>query len=264
MGSKKTESEIAVKLLLCFDPGSNLGVLALSELLAPEAGRQHWKPAVVAGPGVLARPASRDLQGIQRFFEPLWRTIYVYDASLLLLDVRDWVAVCTPGGLQREGASPAAPPQLSRAAPRSVCPNTSHAAASSLHCFLPGLELQSGPRVLPPREQVLPPGTIAQLRYLWRCGINTQATYLALQDAQYSALQRAPPLGNVSHLLVADLCGDPCCADPAVRKTLNQLRYSACNNLQGSQPASLLRLQQLRLGVWTVRPEGSSRLTFCC
>ena len=72
--------------------------------------------------------------------------------------------------------------------------------------------------------------TIAQLRFLWRRGINTQATYLALQDAQYSALQRAPPLGDVSHLRVADLCGDPRCADPAVRKALNKLRYSACLN----------------------------------
>ena len=131
VGSKKTESEIAVKLLLCFDdPGYDLGVLALSELLAPEGSRRHWKPAVVAGPGVLARPASRDLQGVQRRFEPLWRAIYVYDASLLLLDVRDWITVCTPGGSRREGASSAAPPQLSRAALRSVCPNTPHAAAN--------------------------------------------------------------------------------------------------------------------------------------
>jgi len=84
--------------------------------------------------------------------------------------------------------------------------------------------------VLPPREQVLPPETTAQLRFLWRRGINTQATYLALQDAQYSTLQRAPPLGDVSHLLVADLCGDPRCADPAVRKAFNKLRYSTCLN----------------------------------
>jgi len=238
VGSKKTESEIAVKLLSCFDFNSNLGFLALVELLAPEAERKHWKPAVVAGLGVLAQPASRDLQGIQRFFDPLWRTIY--DASHDASHGRHGGRRHRRTGWEQEAVSSAAPPQLSRAASRSVCPNTPRATAAtvpaviatarSLHCFSPGMGFQSGPEVLPPRDQVLPPRTLARLSSASRRGINIQATYLALQDAQYSALQRAPPPGDVSHLLVADLFGDPRCADPAVRKALNKLRTSASTN----------------------------------
>jgi len=76
VGSKRTESEIAVKLLSGFDPKSNLGMIAMTEHSAPEAERRFWRPAVAAAAGVPAQPASRDLQRIQCHFDPLWRTIY--------------------------------------------------------------------------------------------------------------------------------------------------------------------------------------------
>jgi len=74
--SKKTESEIVVKLLSCFDPSTNLGMTAITEHAAPESERKFWRPAVAAAGATGASPASRDLQGIQLFFDPLWRVVY--------------------------------------------------------------------------------------------------------------------------------------------------------------------------------------------
>jgi hypothetical protein len=73
---KKTESEVVVKILSCFDPKSNLGLKAVEEHAAGEADRKFWRPAVVATPGVAAMPASRDLLAMQRYFDPLWRRVY--------------------------------------------------------------------------------------------------------------------------------------------------------------------------------------------
>ena len=69
--SKKTESEIVVKLLSCFDPSTNLGMAAITEHAAPESERKFWRPAVAASGAVGALPASRDLQGVQLFFDLL-------------------------------------------------------------------------------------------------------------------------------------------------------------------------------------------------
>jgi len=65
VGSKRTESDIAVKLPSGYDPKSNLGMIAMTEHSAPEAERRFWCPAVAAAAGVPAQPASRDLQRIQ-------------------------------------------------------------------------------------------------------------------------------------------------------------------------------------------------------
>jgi len=51
-------------------------MIAMTEHSAPEAERRFWRPAVAAAAGVPAQPASHDLQRIQCFFDPLWRTIY--------------------------------------------------------------------------------------------------------------------------------------------------------------------------------------------
>jgi len=77
--SKKTESEIVVKLLSCFesfDPSTNLGMTAITEHAAPKSERKFWRPAVAAAGAAGASPASRDFQGVQLFFDPLWRVVY--------------------------------------------------------------------------------------------------------------------------------------------------------------------------------------------
>jgi len=49
---------------------------AITEHAAPESERKFWRPAVAAAGAAGASPASRDLQGVQLFFDPLWRVVY--------------------------------------------------------------------------------------------------------------------------------------------------------------------------------------------
>jgi len=72
---KKTEDEIVIKLLSCFDPGTGLGIGALEEYNAPEEERRFWRAEVVAADGTVT-PGSRDLLKFQRHYDPLWRTVF--------------------------------------------------------------------------------------------------------------------------------------------------------------------------------------------
>jgi len=49
---------------------------AITKHAAPESERKFWRPAVAAAGAASASPASRDLQGVQLFFDPLWRVVY--------------------------------------------------------------------------------------------------------------------------------------------------------------------------------------------
>ena len=72
---KKTEDEIVIKLLSCFDPGTGLGIGALEEYNAPEEERGFWRAEVVAADSTVT-PGSRDVLQFQRHYDPLWRTVF--------------------------------------------------------------------------------------------------------------------------------------------------------------------------------------------
>ena len=83
---QKTESEIAVKILSCFDPTSSVGIIAMVEHTAKLDKREFWRPAVdavAADPdanppvrAVAAKAATRDLIPLMQQFDSLWRKVF--------------------------------------------------------------------------------------------------------------------------------------------------------------------------------------------